>query len=76
MSITIFEDEFGFTNDPISSEGQSVKRFTFTNANGLSIQIITYGATITSIRCPDKYGNIDDVVLGFDELDGTCSKYL
>lgn len=70
MPVTINEDEFGYTRDPISGEGQSVKRFTFSNENGLCIQVITYGATITSIRCPDKYGNIEDIALGFDELDG------
>lgn len=70
MPVTIAEDEFGYTRDPISGDNQLVKRFTFTNVNGLSVQVITYGATITSIRCPDKYGNIEDIVLGFDDLDG------
>lgn len=71
MPVTITEDEFGYTRDPITGDAQLVKRFTFSNANGLSVQVITYGATITSIRCPDKYGNIEDIVLGFDDLDGT-----
>lgn len=70
MSVTINEDIFGYTKDPISGESEMVKRFTFTNQNGLSVQVITYGATITSIRFPDKYGNIEDLVLGFDELSG------
>lgn len=70
MSVTITEDAFGYTRDPITGDDQMVKRFTFTNENGLSVQVITYGAIITSIRCPDKYGNIEDVVLGFDELSG------
>lgn len=70
VDVTIDEDTFGNTTDPISGENQIVKRFTFTNQNGLSVQVITYGATITSIRCPDKFGNIDDVVLGFDDVDG------
>lgn len=69
-NISITEDEFGYTRNPISDDGEVVKRFTFTNENGLSVQVITYGAIVTSIRCPDKYGNIDDIVLGFDELDG------
>lgn len=70
MTVTITEDEFGYTRDPINGDGQSVRRFTFTNENGLSVQVITYGATLTSFRCPDKYGNIEDIVLGFDDLDG------
>lgn len=70
MSISITEDTFGSTTNPISGADETVKRFTFANENGISVQVITYGATITSIRCPDKFGNVDDIVLGFDELEG------
>lgn len=68
--IQIVEDAFGYMENPITGEGANVKRFTFSNDDGVSVQVITYGATITSLRCPDKYGNIADIVLGFDELEG------
>lgn len=68
--VQITEDAFGFMENPVTKEGEQVRRFTFNNDNGVSIQVITYGATITSIRCPDKFGNIDDIALGFDELEG------
>lgn len=68
--VQIVEDSFGFMENPISGKGEQVKRFTFNNENGISVQVITYGATVTSIRCPDKYGNIGDIALGFDELEG------
>jgi aldose 1-epimerase len=44
--------------------------FTLTNANGVQIRAITYGAIITSIRVPDRSGRFADVVLGFDNLEG------
>lgn len=69
--VTISEDEFGNVSDPINGSNQLVKRFTFTNECGLSVQVITLGATITSIRCPDKFGNIEDIVLGFNNIEGT-----
>lgn len=47
-----------------------IRRFTWRNANDLSIQVITYGATITSIKMPDHTGKIDDIVMGFDSLSG------
>lgn len=72
-NITIDEDEFGTFVDSITGEKQTVKRFTFRNENALSIQVITYGATIASIRCPDAYGNIDDLALGFDDMSGEYS---
>ena len=43
--------------------------FTLTNANGVEIRTIPYGAIIVSIRVPDRDGRLDDVVLGFDNLD-------
>ncbi|MEO8360903.1 MAG: aldose epimerase family protein [Vicinamibacteria bacterium] len=53
-----------------TSEGEAVDLFTLRNAQGMEVQIATYGATVTSIRVPDARGEVDDVVLGFDSLDG------
>jgi aldose 1-epimerase len=38
-------------------------------APGISAQIITYGATVTHLRVPDRDGKLSDVVLGFNQLD-------
>lgn len=38
-TVKIVEDEFGTVTQPITLEIQSVKRFTFTNENGVSIQV-------------------------------------
>lgn len=70
--ISIIEDIFGRVNDPITGAAKDIRRFTFSNDNGVCVQVITYGATITSIRCPDKYGNIADIALGFDDIQGIC----
>jgi aldose 1-epimerase len=51
-------------------DGTPVDVFTFTNANGLEVRAITYGGIIVSIRTPDRTGRLDDIVLGFDNLDG------
>ena len=50
-------------------EGGSVEMFAFANTNGVEVRAISFGATIVSIRTPDRGGRIDDVVLGFDRLD-------
>jgi len=49
--------------------GQAVERYTLTNARGLHLGIITYGAIVTDVHVPDRDGKLADVVLGFDELD-------
>lgn len=51
-------------------EGQEVKLYTLRNANGASAKIMTYGAIVTSLEMPDSQGQMDDVVLGYDTLDG------
>jgi aldose 1-epimerase len=50
-------------------EGTPVKLFTLTNSKGMVAKITTYGAIVTELRVPDRNGKIDDVVLGFDNLD-------
>jgi aldose 1-epimerase len=50
--------------------GAAVTVYTLTNANGVEVRTIPYGAIIVSIRVPDRTGKVDDVVLGFDQLDG------
>ncbi|OWR43699.1 galactose mutarotase-like isoform X1 [Danaus plexippus] len=46
-----------------------VRRYTWRTKNRMTVQVITYGATITSIQVPDKRGVPDDVVAGFDTLE-------
>ena len=61
---------------PVSREafgnaaGTPVEAFTLTNARGVEIRAMTYGAIITSIRVPDRKGVMADVALGFDALQG------
>lgn len=54
-----------------SVNGQEIKKFTLRNRAHQEVDVITYGATLTAIRTPDKEGNIADVVLGFDNIEGT-----
>lgn len=55
-------------------DGQAVEAFTFTNANGMAVTAITYGGIITSLQVPDKAGQLGDVVLGYDALQGYVDK--
>lgn len=66
----IIEDGFGFVKNPEKEISDIVRRFTLTNKNQVQVQVISYGATITSVKCPDMKGRIHDVVLGFDDLEG------
>ncbi|HSF80042.1 MAG TPA: aldose epimerase family protein [Anaerolineales bacterium] len=62
---SISEEFYGTTVD-----GQDVYEYTLTNASKslIEVKIITYGGIITSIKVPDKWGNMENVALGFDNL--------
>jgi len=74
--VILVEDTFGTIKNE-AGKTETVRRFTLSNKNGVSVEIINYGATITSLKVPDKTGNIEDIVLGFDNVEGKwlCSCY-
>ncbi len=51
-------------------DGSEVEVFTLTNSHGLKARIMTYGATLVSLEVPDKSGELTDIVLGHDSLEG------
>jgi aldose 1-epimerase len=51
-------------------EGIPVEIYTLRNSKGMEARIITYGGIVQSLKVPDKNGNFDDVVLGYDDLNG------
>jgi len=51
-------------------DGVQVDGYTLRNSKGTTMQVITYGAIITSLRTVDAQGEFADIVLGFDSLDG------
>ncbi len=51
-------------------EHKPVNAYTITNANGMQVVVINYGATIIKIITADKNGERGNVILGFDSLEG------
>ena len=50
--------------------GEEVKCFHLENASGAYAEVLSFGAVITKICVPDCQGNLTDVVLGYDTLEG------
>ncbi|XP_050310782.1 galactose mutarotase-like [Anthonomus grandis grandis] len=67
-AVWMSEDEFGRFTDS-SEVVREVRRFTWENVRNTKVQVINYGATITSIQIPDKNGKIEDIVTGFDTIE-------
>ena len=55
--------------------GTTVDLYTLTNANGVEASITNFGATVVSLKCPDRAGKMADVMLGFDSLNGYEGKH-
>lgn len=62
---SVSQSAFGTT-----PEGENVELFTLSNAQGLEARIISYGGIVISLRVPDRDGRLDDIALGYDNLDG------
>lgn len=52
----------------IQKSGEDAVLYTITNKNGASVDLSTFGATITSIKVPDKSGKLIDVTQGYDNV--------
>jgi aldose 1-epimerase len=64
MPVTVSENYFGIF------EGKQVKKYTITHSDGISVSFINYGAAIQSLMVPGKDGQLSDVILGFETLNG------
>jgi len=54
-------------------KGQPVEYYSLTNNKGMKMKVATYGGTVTELYVPDKNGQMGNVVLGFNVLDGYTS---
>ncbi|MEP6847880.1 MAG: aldose epimerase family protein [Acidobacteriota bacterium] len=58
------------TSEPFgkTAAGTPVEVFTLTNGKGAEARIMTLGGTVVSLKVPDKFGKLADVVLGCDSV--------
>lgn len=66
--IKVTVDCFGFCKNQQSGQLAAIKRFKITNENLMVVEIITFGATITSIQVPSVFGVSEDILLGYNSL--------
>jgi aldose 1-epimerase len=65
--VSVTKQFFGFAKNQ-NGVTQAVYRYTLRNSRGMSVQVMTYGATTQTIKVPDRFGRTADVVLGFKTL--------
>ncbi len=49
--------------------GETVTRYTLVNEHGMEVRILNWGAYVQSIRVPDREGQIEEVLVGYDDWD-------
>ena len=63
--MSVVKEKFGTTKC-----GKDVYAYTLSNSKGMSAKVINYGANLVNLIVPDADGKVEDVVLGFDTLEG------
>lgn len=56
-------------------DGSRVNLHTLTNAQGMSAAVSDYGALLVSLKSVDREGEIGEITLGFDSLEGYLGKH-
>ncbi len=62
INFSIKKTKFGIV------ESKNIDIYTLTYKNGIEMKVTNYGCIVTSLKVPDKSGNMDDIVLGFNDL--------
>jgi aldose 1-epimerase len=52
-----------------TADGAAVDIYTLSNKSGVEAKVSTFGATLVSLKVPDRAGKLGNVVLGFDSVD-------
>jgi aldose 1-epimerase len=55
-------------------DGKDIALYTLRNSSGMEVKITNWGGIINSIKVTDRQKKFDDVVLGFESLEGYTSK--
>lgn len=69
-ALTVSREPFGQ-----SPTGETVWCYRMSNRQRMSVDILTYGARIHAIRVPDKDGVVEDITLGFDDIQGYAGEH-
>ena len=73
--VTSAEPELSITCQTIGRKGErEVRQFTLTNSSGIEAKVLTLGAMLTSVRTPDRDGNLDFVTLFREDPDEYLTK--
>ena len=53
-----------------TADGQQADLYVLTNKNGMQAAITNFGATLVTLKVPDRKGKLADIVEGYDDVQG------
>ena len=56
-------------NFGVTKDGSQVTLYSIHNKNGVTAEVMDYGAILVNLLVPDSKGETDDIVLGYDKLE-------
>ncbi len=65
MRGTIKKESFGKTTG-----GEQIELYSLSNKKGMEVSITNFGATVVTLKVPDRAGKAADTVLGYDRIAG------
>src|SRR5208282_3261732 len=67
---TVDESKMSVTKEAYDKlpDGTQIDQYTLSNAHGLKVKIINYGAILTAVETPDRNGKIENITLYRDSL--------
>ncbi|MFW6368598.1 MAG: aldose epimerase family protein [Spirochaetota bacterium] len=68
--MTITKSAFGALED-----GQEVEKITVSNEGRMTMEVMTYGATLLSLKTPDRDRKPGEITLGFNSLEGYTGQH-
>jgi aldose 1-epimerase len=66
------EPEMHIQTEPYgqTASGEPIVRYLLSNAKGMKVEVINFGAIVTAVSVPDRNGEFRNVTLAFDDLAG------
>ncbi|HKK19091.1 MAG TPA: galactose-1-epimerase, partial [Opitutales bacterium] len=56
------------------ADGRGTQLYTLSNQSGMTAKVADFGATLVSLTAPDREGELADITLGFDSVEGYASE--
>jgi aldose 1-epimerase len=72
LTSTVYAAKPAVTSAPFGKlqDGTPITLYSLVSGSGVEVRAMTYGGIITSIKAPDRNGDVADIVLGHDALAG------